>query len=125
MRSSHGSYDEVAEVHGLKVRHCNWVRFLRPSPLFTAEVNVVCSKVKGRFQWLNFVASIWTLSDQAMARILFRALRLGVPIKNCDFPRKTSVIHFYLFLFRGKQRPNRSSEAISMISKGFLYTLAL
>ena len=30
-----------------KVRHCNWVRFLRPSPLFTPNVNVVCSKIKG------------------------------------------------------------------------------
>jgi hypothetical protein len=29
------------------VRHCNWVRFLRPSPLFTPLVNVVCSKIKG------------------------------------------------------------------------------
>ena len=48
VRCSNGSYDEVTEVHGLKVRHCNWVRFLRSSPLFTAEVNVVCSKVKGK-----------------------------------------------------------------------------
>jgi hypothetical protein len=55
---SSGCYEEVTEVPCLaglsagaagtrKVRHCNWVRFIRPSPLFTPLVNVVCSKIKG------------------------------------------------------------------------------
>ncbi|KAK4008347.1 hypothetical protein OUZ56_013489 [Daphnia magna] len=53
---SSGCYEEVTEVPCLaglsgagtrKVRHCNWVRFLRPSSLFTPLVNVVCSKIKG------------------------------------------------------------------------------
>ena len=65
---SSGCYEEVTEVAAghvgtaaaasaamtaaattRKVRHCNWVRFLRPSPLFTPHVNVVCSKIKGDF----------------------------------------------------------------------------
>ena len=61
---SSGCYEEVTEVPALaglagsghqqtrKVRHCNWVRFLRTSPLFTPLVNVVCSKIKGNYYHL-------------------------------------------------------------------------
>ncbi|XP_022258526.1 zinc finger protein 2 homolog [Limulus polyphemus] len=43
VRHQFGCYDEVQDIG----RHCNWVRFLRVSPTFCPEVNLIGSLVKG------------------------------------------------------------------------------
>ncbi|XP_046389175.1 zinc finger protein 316 [Ischnura elegans] len=47
IRHRFGCYDEITEVDRRRVRHCNWVRFLRASPKYTEEVNLIGTKIKG------------------------------------------------------------------------------
>ncbi|KAJ1526698.1 hypothetical protein ONE63_008278 [Megalurothrips usitatus] len=47
VRHRFGCYDEITETNRRKVRHCNWVRFLRTVPAYTPEVNLIGTKVKG------------------------------------------------------------------------------
>ncbi|XP_076322373.1 uncharacterized protein LOC143231676 isoform X2 [Tachypleus tridentatus] len=47
VRHQFGCYDDVQEIDSRRVRHCNWVRFLRVSPTFCPEVNLIGSLVKG------------------------------------------------------------------------------
>ncbi|XP_039429214.1 zinc finger protein 177-like isoform X2 [Culex pipiens pallens] len=47
IRHRFGLYDEITTVNGRRVRHCNWIRFLRVSETYGPQVNVVCVKVKG------------------------------------------------------------------------------
>ncbi|XP_053696484.1 zinc finger protein 177-like [Sabethes cyaneus] len=47
IRHRFGLYDEITTVNGRRVRHCNWIRFLRVSETYGPQVNVVCAKVKG------------------------------------------------------------------------------
>lgn len=49
IRHRFGCYDEITEADRRRVRHCNWVRFLRTTPTYSAEVNVIGTKVKGEF----------------------------------------------------------------------------
>ncbi|GAB6025184.1 hypothetical protein CHUAL_010607 [Chamberlinius hualienensis] len=46
-RNRFGCYDEIQVVDKHRVRHCNWVRFLRFSFSHSHEVNLVGSKIKG------------------------------------------------------------------------------
>lgn len=48
IRYHYGLYDEIALVLGKPVRHCNWIRFLRMSERYTANVNMVCTRLKGK-----------------------------------------------------------------------------
>ncbi|KAG4068167.1 hypothetical protein HA402_001592 [Bradysia odoriphaga] len=47
IRYRFGLYDEVTVINGCRVRHCNWIRFLRVSETYGPQVNIVCTKVKG------------------------------------------------------------------------------
>ncbi|XP_034243171.1 zinc finger protein 629-like [Thrips palmi] len=47
VRHRFGCYDEITESNRRKVRHCNWVRFLRTVTSYTPEVNLIGTKVKG------------------------------------------------------------------------------
>ncbi|GLH12364.1 Uncharacterized protein GBIM_17098 [Gryllus bimaculatus] len=47
IRHRFGCYDEITEVDRRRVRHCNWVRFLRAAPTYSDEVNLVGNKHKG------------------------------------------------------------------------------
>ncbi|XP_076325077.1 uncharacterized protein LOC143233077 isoform X2 [Tachypleus tridentatus] len=47
VRHQFGCYDEVQDTDDRRVRHCNWVRFLRVSSTFCPEVNLIGSLVKG------------------------------------------------------------------------------
>uniref|UniRef100_A0A8D8XA01 Zinc finger protein 235 n=1 Tax=Cacopsylla melanoneura TaxID=428564 RepID=A0A8D8XA01_9HEMI len=47
IRHRFGCYDEITEVNRRKVRHCNWVRFVRTATKYTDEVNIIGSKIKG------------------------------------------------------------------------------
>lgn len=47
VRHRFGCYDEITEVGRRRVRHCNWVRFLRTSSEYTDDVNLVGTKIKG------------------------------------------------------------------------------
>lgn len=47
VRHRFGCYDEITETNRRKVRHCNWVRFLRTVSAYTPEVNLIGTKVKG------------------------------------------------------------------------------
>ncbi|XP_022256409.1 zinc finger protein 558-like [Limulus polyphemus] len=47
VRHNFGCFDEVQQIDARSVRHCNWVRFLRISPIFCPEVNLIGSLVKG------------------------------------------------------------------------------
>jgi hypothetical protein len=47
IRHRFGCYDEITEVDGHRVRHCNWVRFLRAATAYNEDVNVIGTKVKG------------------------------------------------------------------------------
>ncbi|XP_021703813.1 zinc finger protein 235 [Aedes aegypti] len=47
IRHRFGLYDEITTANGRRVRHCNWIRFLRVSETYGPQVNVVCAKVKG------------------------------------------------------------------------------
>ncbi|XP_076310465.1 uncharacterized protein LOC143225266 [Tachypleus tridentatus] len=41
VRNRFGCYDQIQVVENRKVRHCNWIRFLRCSPTMTSDVNLV------------------------------------------------------------------------------------
>ncbi|XP_055920397.1 zinc finger protein 235-like [Eupeodes corollae] len=47
VRYRFGLYDEISYTFGKRVRHCNWIRFLRVSESYGSQVNMVCTKVKG------------------------------------------------------------------------------
>uniref|UniRef100_T1JFB6 C2H2-type domain-containing protein n=1 Tax=Strigamia maritima TaxID=126957 RepID=T1JFB6_STRMM len=47
IRHQFGCYDEIQEVDRQRVRHCNWIRFLRFSSHYTPEVNLIATKRKG------------------------------------------------------------------------------
>ncbi|XP_017769256.1 PREDICTED: zinc finger protein 454-like [Nicrophorus vespilloides] len=47
IRHRFGCYDEISTSGLRKVRHCNWVRFVRVSPTFSPAVNLVATKVRG------------------------------------------------------------------------------
>ncbi|GFU98039.1 zinc finger protein 227 [Trichonephila clavipes] len=47
VRHRFGCYDEIQKVDHRRVRHCNWIRFLKNSPTLTNEVNLLGSLVKG------------------------------------------------------------------------------
>ncbi|XP_055710751.1 zinc finger protein 771-like [Phlebotomus papatasi] len=47
IRHRFGLYDEISATNGKRVRHCNWIRFLRVSETYGSMVNIVCTKVKG------------------------------------------------------------------------------
>lgn len=47
VRYRFGLYDEISYTNGRKVRHCNWVRFLKVSETYGPQVNLVCTKIKG------------------------------------------------------------------------------
>ncbi|XP_075225480.1 uncharacterized protein LOC142326720 [Lycorma delicatula] len=47
IRHRFGCYDEITEVDRRRVRHCNWVRFLRTAPTYCPQVNLIGTKVKG------------------------------------------------------------------------------
>ncbi|CAH1401870.1 unnamed protein product [Nezara viridula] len=46
IRHRFGCYDEITEVDRRRVRHCNWVRFLRVVPAYTDQVNLIGTKIK-------------------------------------------------------------------------------
>jgi hypothetical protein len=48
IRHRFGCYDEITEVDRRRVRHCNWVRFLRAASTYSDEVNMIGTKVKGK-----------------------------------------------------------------------------
>ncbi|XP_013777398.1 zinc finger protein 2 homolog [Limulus polyphemus] len=41
IRHRYGCYDDIQEVDGRKVRHCNWIRFLQVSSTITKDVNLI------------------------------------------------------------------------------------
>ncbi|XP_014250296.1 zinc finger protein 287 [Cimex lectularius] len=47
IRHRFGCYDEITEVDRRRVRHCNWVRFLRTSTTYSDQVNIIGTKIKG------------------------------------------------------------------------------
>lgn len=47
LRHRFGCYDDIQDIASHKIRQCNWVRFLRFSPTFSGEVNLLGSLVKG------------------------------------------------------------------------------
>lgn len=47
IRNRFGCYDEISTTNNRKVRHCNWVRFLRVASSYTPAVNLVATKVRG------------------------------------------------------------------------------
>ncbi|KAL5279334.1 hypothetical protein ACFFRR_003738 [Megaselia abdita] len=47
VRYRFGLYDEILYAAGKRVRHCNWIRFLRVSDVYGPQVNLVCTKVNG------------------------------------------------------------------------------
>ncbi|XP_049763472.1 zinc finger and SCAN domain-containing protein 22-like [Schistocerca gregaria] len=47
IRHRFGCYDEITEVDRRRVRHCNWVRFLRAVHEYTEDVNLIGTKIKG------------------------------------------------------------------------------
>ncbi|XP_077483636.1 uncharacterized protein LOC144093804 isoform X2 [Amblyomma americanum] len=59
IRHRFGCYDEIQLEKSKQVRHCNWVRFVRHSPQFSAEVNLLGSLVKGEpvYETIRTVAS--------------------------------------------------------------------
>lgn len=59
IRHRFGCYDEIQQEKSKQVRHCNWVRFVRHSPQFSAEVNLLGSLVKGEpvYETIRTVAS--------------------------------------------------------------------
>ncbi|KAH9368789.1 hypothetical protein HPB48_012434 [Haemaphysalis longicornis] len=59
VRHRFGCYDEIQQEKSKQVRHCNWVRFVRHSPQFSAEVNLLGSLVKGEpvYETIRTVAS--------------------------------------------------------------------
>lgn len=59
IRHRFGCYDEIQKAKTKEVRHCNWIRFVRHSPEFSAEVNLLGSLVKGEpvYETIRTVAS--------------------------------------------------------------------
>lgn len=59
IRHRFGCYDEVQEVDCRRVRHCNWIRFLRCSSSLSNDVNLIGSLVKGEpvFETIRTVPS--------------------------------------------------------------------
>ena len=49
IRHRFGCYDEIAETQGRRVRHCNWVRFIRHTSVCTPDVNLVGSRFRGEW----------------------------------------------------------------------------
>ncbi|GLV32530.1 Kruppel homolog 1 [Carabus blaptoides fortunei] len=47
IRHRFGCYDEISGHGSRKVRHCNWVRFLRVASSYIPAVNLVATKVRG------------------------------------------------------------------------------
>ncbi|CAL1269325.1 unnamed protein product [Larinioides sclopetarius] len=47
VRHRFGCYDEIQKIDCRRVRHCNWIRFLKSSPSLNNEVNLLGSLVKG------------------------------------------------------------------------------
>lgn len=47
IRHRFGCYDEISGSGSRRVRHCNWVRFLRVANSFNPAVNLVATKVRG------------------------------------------------------------------------------
>ncbi|KAL7031401.1 hypothetical protein ACKWTF_006998 [Chironomus riparius] len=47
IRHRFGLYDEITFSDGRKMRHCNWIRFLKVHDSYGPQVNMVCTKVKG------------------------------------------------------------------------------
>lgn len=47
IRHRFGCYDDITQVAGRAVRHCNWVRFVRTTRTYSDDVNVVGTKIKG------------------------------------------------------------------------------
>lgn len=47
VRHRFGCYDEISGSGNRRVRHCNWVRFLRVANIFSPAVNLVATKVRG------------------------------------------------------------------------------
>lgn len=47
IRHRFGCYDEISFDGSRKIRHCNWVRFVRISNSFNPSVNFVATKMKG------------------------------------------------------------------------------
>lgn len=43
IRYRFGLYDEVTVINGCRVRHCNWIRFLRVSETYGPQVNILFS----------------------------------------------------------------------------------
>ncbi|KAK9701353.1 hypothetical protein QE152_g30658 [Popillia japonica] len=47
IRHRFGCYDEISGIGSRKIRHCNWIRFLRVANSFNPSVNLVATKVRG------------------------------------------------------------------------------
>ncbi|GIY49868.1 zinc finger protein 45 [Caerostris darwini] len=47
IRHRFGCYDEIQKIDCRRVRHCNWIRFLKSSPTLSNEVNLLGTLVKG------------------------------------------------------------------------------
>lgn len=47
IRHRFGCYDEISGSGSTKVRHCNWIRFIRIASTFNPSVNLVATKVRG------------------------------------------------------------------------------
>lgn len=41
IRYRFGCFDEIITTHGKKMRHCNWIRFLRVSETFGPQVGFI------------------------------------------------------------------------------------
>ncbi|XP_069944371.1 uncharacterized protein [Cherax quadricarinatus] len=57
-RQRYGSYEEVCDRAGGRVRLCNWVRFISYSLHFTPRVNMVASRVRGSVVF-EVVREVW------------------------------------------------------------------
>lgn len=47
IRHRFGCYDEISKNGPRRIRHCNWVRFVRVANAFNPAVNFVATKVRG------------------------------------------------------------------------------
>ncbi|XP_035223175.1 zinc finger protein 558-like [Stegodyphus dumicola] len=59
VRHRFGCYDEIQEVDCRRIRHCNWIRFLRCSSTLSNDVNLLGTLVKGEpvFETIRTVPS--------------------------------------------------------------------
>jgi hypothetical protein len=70
IRHRFGCYDEITEVDRRRVRHCNWVRFLRAASTYSDEVNMIGTKVKGK-RHLMFCSLLgWSGTDFPMTEAI-------------------------------------------------------